>query len=81
MSLRFRPGANGRAIYPVPSRPRYPGSDRLAPVLVLLPSRSVRAWSPYEEIPDFVLSTVEGHSGRLVVGSLQGVTETESRAR
>jgi len=30
---------------------------------------------PYEEIPDFVLSTVEGHSGRLVVGSLQGVTE------
>jgi purine-nucleoside phosphorylase len=31
---------------------------------------------PYEEIPDFVLSTVEGHSGRLVVGSQQGLTES-----
>lgn len=26
---------------------------------------------PYEEIPDFVRSTVEGHSGRLVYGKLQ----------
>src|SRR5262245_52130551 len=25
---------------------------------------------PYEDIPDFVRSTVEGHSGRLVVGAL-----------
>jgi purine-nucleoside phosphorylase len=38
-------------------------------------SLSESAVIPYEEIPDFVLSTVEGHSGRLVVGSLQGVTE------
>ncbi|MBS1791113.1 MAG: purine-nucleoside phosphorylase [Acidobacteria bacterium] len=27
---------------------------------------------PYEEIPDFARSTVEGHSGRLVVGKLPG---------
>ncbi len=27
---------------------------------------------PYEEIPDFVRSTVEGHTGRLVVGHLPG---------
>jgi purine-nucleoside phosphorylase len=29
---------------------------------------------PYEEIPDFARSTVEGHSGRLVVGSLPSST-------
>jgi purine-nucleoside phosphorylase len=29
---------------------------------------------PYEEIPDFVRSTVEGHSGRLVVGTLPATT-------
>jgi purine-nucleoside phosphorylase len=29
---------------------------------------------PYEEIPDFVRSTVEGHSGRLVVGVLPSST-------
>lgn len=28
---------------------------------------------PYEEIPDFPVSTVEGHAGRLVVGHLAGV--------
>ena len=28
---------------------------------------------PYEEIPNFPRSTVEGHSGRLVVGSLRGI--------
>gem|GEM_PF-51590 len=28
---------------------------------------------PYEEIPHFPQSTVQGHSGRLVVGTLQGV--------
>ena len=27
---------------------------------------------PYEEIPNFPVSTVEGHEGRLVVGTLQG---------
>jgi purine-nucleoside phosphorylase len=30
---------------------------------------------PYEEIPDFVRSTVEGHSGRLVVGQLPGAKD------
>jgi purine-nucleoside phosphorylase len=30
---------------------------------------------PYEEIPDFVRSTVEGHSGRLVIGQLPGATD------
>lgn len=29
---------------------------------------------PYEEIPDFARSTVEGHSGRLVVGTLPGTS-------
>ncbi len=29
---------------------------------------------PYEEIPDFARSTVEGHSGRLVVGVLPGTS-------
>lgn len=28
---------------------------------------------PYEEIPDFPVSTVEGHAGRLVIGELAGV--------
>lgn len=30
----------------------------------------------YESIPEFVRSTVEGHSGRLVVGSLPGTAQT-----
>ena len=29
---------------------------------------------PYEEIPDFVRSTVEGHTGRLVAGTLPGTS-------
>src|SRR5262245_2459832 len=31
---------------------------------------------PYEEIPDFARSTVEGHSGRLVIGKLPPVSTT-----
>ncbi|MBL8170911.1 MAG: purine-nucleoside phosphorylase [Acidobacteria bacterium] len=31
---------------------------------------------PYEQIPDFARSTVEGHSGRLVVGTLPGTALT-----
>lgn len=34
---------------------------------------------PYEEIPDFVRSTVEGHRGRLVIGYLPGVASEERR--
>ena len=30
---------------------------------------------PYEEIPDFVRSTVEGHSGRLVIGKMEAPAE------
>jgi purine-nucleoside phosphorylase len=30
---------------------------------------------PYEEIPDFVRSTVEGHSGRLVIGKVEAPAE------
>lgn len=33
-----------------------------------------KAIVPYEEIPDFARSTVEGHSGRLVVGTLPGTS-------
>lgn len=33
-----------------------------------------KAIVPYEEIPDFARSTVEGHSGRLVVGKLPGTS-------
>ncbi|MEC3421712.1 purine-nucleoside phosphorylase, partial [Bacillus cereus] len=29
---------------------------------------------PYSEIPEFPVSTVEGHAGQLVFGTLQGVT-------
>ncbi|HMS11336.1 MAG TPA: hypothetical protein PKE66_17735, partial [Pyrinomonadaceae bacterium] len=28
---------------------------------------------PYEEVPNFVRSTVEGHAGRLVIGTSGGV--------
>ena len=31
---------------------------------------------PYEDIPDFARSTVEGHSGRLVIGKLPGTSIT-----
>jgi purine-nucleoside phosphorylase len=31
---------------------------------------------PYERIPDFVRSTVEGHTGRLVIGRLPGLEQT-----
>jgi purine-nucleoside phosphorylase len=34
---------------------------------------------PYEEIPDFARSTVEGHSGRLVIGALNGDNDADSR--
>lgn len=33
-----------------------------------------KAIVPYEEIPDFARSTVEGHSGRLIVGKLPGTS-------
>jgi len=36
---------------------------------------------PYEQIPDFGRSTVEGHSGRLVIGSLNEGTSGEGRHR
>lgn len=34
---------------------------------------------PYEDIPDFVRSTVEGHRGRLVIGYLPGAAPDERR--
>ena len=36
---------------------------------------------PYETIPHFPLSTVEGHSGRLIVGSIQGVPVVAMQGR
>lgn len=36
---------------------------------------------PYEEIPHFPVSTVEGHAGRLVVGMLQGVCVVAMQGR
>ncbi|MDS0525316.1 purine-nucleoside phosphorylase [Clostridium sp. SHJSY1] len=36
---------------------------------------------PYEEIPNFPVSTVEGHAGRLVIGTLQGKTVIAMQGR
>ncbi|SEM87095.1 purine-nucleoside phosphorylase [Mesobacillus persicus] len=36
---------------------------------------------PYSEIPDFPVSTVEGHAGQLVVGTLSGVTVAAMQGR
>lgn len=36
---------------------------------------------PYEEIPNFPVSTVEGHAGRLVIGKLQGKTVVAMQGR
>ncbi|MCF0205982.1 MAG: purine-nucleoside phosphorylase [Bacteroidales bacterium] len=36
---------------------------------------------PYEEIPDFPVSTVEGHSGRLILGRLGGKTVVAMQGR
>ncbi|MGG7179049.1 purine-nucleoside phosphorylase [Clostridium paraputrificum] len=36
---------------------------------------------PYEEIPNFPTSTVEGHEGRLVIGTLQGKTVVAMQGR
>ncbi|MGB8508553.1 MAG: purine-nucleoside phosphorylase, partial [Pyrinomonadaceae bacterium] len=36
---------------------------------------------PYEEIPGFARSTVEGHAGRLVVGKLEGLTLAAMQGR
>lgn len=36
---------------------------------------------PYEEIPNFPVSTVEGHEGRLVIGTLQGKTVVAMQGR
>ncbi|MBD7910954.1 MULTISPECIES: purine-nucleoside phosphorylase [Clostridium] len=36
---------------------------------------------PYEEIPNFPVSTVEGHEGRLVLGTLQGKTVVAMQGR
>ena len=33
---------------------------------------SIELTIPYEEIPDFPVSTVEGHSGKLIFGQLGG---------
>jgi purine-nucleoside phosphorylase len=40
-----------------------------------------RAVFPYEEIPGFARSTVEGHAGRLVVGRVQGTTVAVMQGR
>ena len=36
---------------------------------------------PYEEIPHFARSTVEGHAGRLVVGEVRGVSVAVQQGR
>ena len=36
---------------------------------------------PYEEIPDFARSTVEGHAGRMVIGRLEGKTVAVMQGR
>ncbi|MDH3494249.1 MAG: purine-nucleoside phosphorylase, partial [Acidobacteriota bacterium] len=36
---------------------------------------------PYEEIPHFALSTVQGHAGQLVVGDIDGVTVAVQQGR
>lgn len=36
---------------------------------------------PYEEIPHFAKSTVEGHAGRLVIGDVEGVTIAVQQGR
>ncbi len=36
---------------------------------------------PYEEIPNFSLSTVEGHAGRLVLGEVEGVSVAVQQGR
>ena len=36
---------------------------------------------PYEEIPNFPVSTVEGHKGRLVIGNLEGKTVISMQGR
>ncbi|MDQ0233585.1 purine-nucleoside phosphorylase [Metabacillus malikii] len=36
---------------------------------------------PYESIPNFPISTVEGHAGQLVIGSLQGVNVVAMQGR
>lgn len=36
---------------------------------------------PYEEIPNFPVSTVEGHHGRLVFGKLEGVPVVAMQGR
>lgn len=36
---------------------------------------------PYSEIPDFPISTVEGHSGRLIIGKLAGKTVMAMQGR
>ncbi|MCQ6307682.1 purine-nucleoside phosphorylase, partial [Bacillus cereus] len=36
---------------------------------------------PYSEIPEFPVSTLEGHAGQLVFGTLQGVTVVAMQGR
>lgn len=36
---------------------------------------------PYEDIPNFPVSTVEGHHGKLVFGKLEGVTVVAMQGR
>ena len=36
---------------------------------------------PYEEIPGFARSTVEGHAGQLVLGSIEGVNVAVQQGR
>ncbi len=58
-------------------RPRIPGGTKIGIILgtglgELVHSITEKMEIPYEEIPHFPVSTVEGHSGKLIVGKLGG---------
>ena len=68
-------------------RSKYPRDDRArrsfsAAVWVRLPTSLTNAVRiPYEEIPGFARSTVEGHAGQLVLGEIDGVPVAVQQGR
>lgn len=58
-----------RQIYPLPIRTGLILGSGLGNFVKEI---EIRAEIPYEDIPHFPVSTVEGHSGKLIIGSIEG---------
>src|SRR3954468_13167605 len=67
-------------------RSKYPGEPKIAIVLgsglgAFADELTNAVRIPYEDIPGFALSTVEGHAGQLVLGEIEGISVAAQQGR